>query len=605
MASEVAVGFVSIVPEAKGFASKLAGQVNPGLKAAGTEGGKHFSTGMGSAVSKIGAGLALGAIGLQVKDFVQSSVAAFKQMGSSAMGLSRVMGGSVEDASRMAGALRLSGVDADKATTGLRKFSQNIVDNSDAMIALGVATTDASGKIRPTGDVLKEVADRFKGMENGAEKTALSVALFGRSGMDMIPFLNRGSEGIAALEEQTAKYGMTLSQVDADNLKKFNAAQREMSMATDGAKASLGKALMPTLTAFQEQLAQIIPPLTTALIPAFKAVGEVAGLAFQQLANNMPAVTEGVRSFAMWLSGAAQVVQRNWPQLVATFDAVGRMIERISQWTAQLWAVWMQLPPQVREFVILMAILQKAGIVSVFVGLARAIVTATGATWGLNAAMLANPATWVAVAIGSVIAAGVVLALVLRDLYGKNEEFRRSWDAAWRDAKRALDEFMVVWKRDLEPALRDALPWLGKLAVYTLQKMAFWINVTTTYVAALTSVIRDLKRAWDWLTGNNSAQFSIQSGGGGAGFASGGAVYGAGSRDSVPAMLQPGEFVLNRRMVDQFGGIPRLESVRQGEVTNVGGMTIESLVINNPVAERASESLPNTVRKLAYAGGLA
>jgi hypothetical protein len=88
-------------------------------------------------------------------------------------------------------------------------------------------------------------------------------------------------------------------------------------------------------------------------------------------------------------------------------------------------------------------------------------------------------------------------------------------------------------------------------------------------------------------------------------FAQGGAIYGAGSRDSVPIMAQPGEFMLNRRMVDQFGGIPRLESIRQGAAGGGAGVTVDTLVINNPVAERASESLPRTVRRLAYAGGLA
>ncbi len=49
---------------------------------------------------------------------------------------------------------------------------------------------------------------------------------------------------------------------------------------------------------------------------------------------------------------------------------------------------------------------------------------------------------------------------------------------------------------------------------------------------------------------------------GGFHFAQGGAVPGAGDSDSVRAMLTPGEFVLNRKMVGAFGGIEQLERLR-------------------------------------------
>ena len=46
--------------------------------------------------------------------------------------------------------------------------------------------------MKSTEAVLLQVADVFANLEDGAVKTALAVKLFGKSGMDMIPFLNRG-----------------------------------------------------------------------------------------------------------------------------------------------------------------------------------------------------------------------------------------------------------------------------------------------------------------------------------------------------------------------------------------------------------------------------
>jgi len=47
------------------------------------------------------------------------------------------------------------------------------------------------------------------------------------------------------------------------------------------------------------------------------------------------------------------------------------------------------------------------------------------------------------------------------------------------------------------------------------------------------------------------------------GFASGGLVPGVGSYDSVPALLTPGEFVLNKRAVDSVG-LPQLRAINSG-----------------------------------------
>jgi hypothetical protein len=49
---------------------------------------------------------------------------------------------------------------------------------------------------------------------------------------------------------------------------------------------------------------------------------------------------------------------------------------------------------------------------------------------------------------------------------------------------------------------------------------------------------------------------------GGFGFAQGGAVPGSGNGDSVRAMLTPGEFVLNKKMVSAMGGLVALERMR-------------------------------------------
>jgi hypothetical protein len=74
--------------------------------------------------------------------------------------------------------------------------------SSDAALAfqaIGVSVTDAAGNLKSLDVLLADVAEKFDGYADGAEKTALAVQLFGKSGAALIPTLNEGRDGIQAL----------------------------------------------------------------------------------------------------------------------------------------------------------------------------------------------------------------------------------------------------------------------------------------------------------------------------------------------------------------------------------------------------------------------
>jgi len=113
---------------------------------------------------------------------------------------------------------------------------------------LGINAMDAAGNIRPISALLPELADRFKAMPAGLEKSALAMQLFGRGGKDMLPLLNLGSEGLAEMAEMADKLGVTLTGENVAAIKKYSGAQREMGEALGGLKIAIGLELMPILT---------------------------------------------------------------------------------------------------------------------------------------------------------------------------------------------------------------------------------------------------------------------------------------------------------------------------------------------------------------------
>ena len=72
---------------------------------------------------------------------------------------------------------------------------------------LGISLEDSSGNFKSHEEVLNEVADAYKNMDNPARKMASAMALFGRSGHVMVNMLSDGAEGLANLRGQLIKTG--------------------------------------------------------------------------------------------------------------------------------------------------------------------------------------------------------------------------------------------------------------------------------------------------------------------------------------------------------------------------------------------------------------
>ena len=100
----------------------------------------------------------------------------------------------------------LSDVSQSKMRRGLKTLSKNMLEANKgtqlyarAFKSLGVEHTDSSGRLRKTDEVFEDIADKFSQMEDGSEKAAISMALFGGSGEQLIPMLNAGSEEMKKL----------------------------------------------------------------------------------------------------------------------------------------------------------------------------------------------------------------------------------------------------------------------------------------------------------------------------------------------------------------------------------------------------------------------
>lgn len=138
------------------------------------------------------------------------------------------------------------------------------------MEGLGVNFKDATGKVLPMDQVLGDVADKFKEMPDGAEKTADAMAIFGKAGKDMIPVLDLGKEGMKDMQDEAKKLGLSLTGENVAQIKQYSMAQKEMGEAVGGLQLQLGLLLLPALLAVSTEIASAAAAINQTVIPAFK-----------------------------------------------------------------------------------------------------------------------------------------------------------------------------------------------------------------------------------------------------------------------------------------------------------------------------------------------
>lgn len=167
---------------------------------------------------------------------------------------------------------KLADVSQKQLEVGLKTLARTQVEAADGVktyadtyAKLGIDVKNVNGDLKPTDQLLGEIADRFADLPDGPEKAAAALDLFGKSGVDMITMLNGGS---AALEE----FNFGLSGEFAQNAAFYNDEVTKLGREFRKFGLQLVDALLPALTQITQSFATLFDEGTN-LEPLFKVIG--------------------------------------------------------------------------------------------------------------------------------------------------------------------------------------------------------------------------------------------------------------------------------------------------------------------------------------------
>ncbi len=224
-----------------------------------------------------------------------------------------------------------------------RKMNEAKQGSAEAGKALkGIPFKDASGNLIDVNEVMVSVADRFAEMPDGAEKTAMAMDLFGKSGKQMIPMLNKGSEELARMREEARDMGLVMSGDATEAAEEIEDNLRRLMLTTKGlwrqAIAPLLPAINELIVAFLEwkkqNAAKIIDAIKLsvgALVRGLKALlnlfNMVTGVSRQLLVVlGATGLYYAIQMLTAASIKAAFATARAWMAAAAPFLVIGALI---------------------------------------------------------------------------------------------------------------------------------------------------------------------------------------------------------------------------------------------------------------------------------------
>lgn len=209
------------------------------------------------------------------------------------------------------------------------------------------------------GKQLETIAEAFSKYNGKVSKTAIAMALFGKSGAEMVNFLSLGKKGLEEYGKEAEALGLTISKELVEKGDEFGRTQLRVGAALDGLKNNMAQGILPVLNQLGNQFADFVRDNPDKV----RKFGEDLGTALKN-------ATEAALSFGKSLA-------ENGPKIQAAIESVGGI--------SNVFLALVAIP-----FAPLIA--SVISLSSAFVGMAVAIggVVVAGAPLGLIAVAIAS-----------------------------------------------------------------------------------------------------------------------------------------------------------------------------------------------------------------------
>jgi hypothetical protein len=199
--------------------------------------------------------------------------------------LSQQLGLTYAEMSGLSLAASLAGTDMETVGNAVTKanaaFANAAAGSKTAVAAfarIGLSVDDLNGL--SAADQFEKIGQAIAGLPSEAEQAAAAIALFGRSGAQLLPLFQGGAKGIQQARADAERFGVALSNVQAGNVEAMNDAFTRARSAVEGVVNQVVAYLAPALENVTTVFTDLIGGIGGANIGQFIGEGILSGARF-------------------------------------------------------------------------------------------------------------------------------------------------------------------------------------------------------------------------------------------------------------------------------------------------------------------------------------
>ena len=251
-----------------------------------------------------------------------------------------------------------NGIEIEKMQTCMKTLTANMdaaASGNENMAgtfdALGVSVTNADGTLRNQEETMNDVILKLADMPNGTEKARLATELFGKAGVELMPMLNNGAEGIEQLKERSHELGLVMSDEAVNAGVVFGDTLDDVKDSLGMVVTKVGSEVMPIVQKMLDWVLANMPTIQSVASKVFEVIGQVVTGAADIFNNTlMPVfnlVFDWVQANMPMMQDVMKVVFENvksiWEEtLRPVFDALLGVLETV-------WNVFQAAWPSIQQ----------------------------------------------------------------------------------------------------------------------------------------------------------------------------------------------------------------------------------------------------------------
>ena len=175
-----------------------------------------------------------------------------------------------------------------KLTKSMQKARKGQKESAEAFQQLGVRTTNADGSLRDSTEVFFDVIDALGAMEEGTERDALAMEIFGRSAQELNPLIAAGSASIEEFRRAAHQMGYVLDDETLDSLGALSDAYAGLNNLRTTIRNRLGAAMAPAMERVLSKLVEFSERVD------WETLGDKLGSAIEKGAEKLIELLENV-----------------------------------------------------------------------------------------------------------------------------------------------------------------------------------------------------------------------------------------------------------------------------------------------------------------------